>query len=54
MKNTVITIGTEQAPYCRFSKNLPGLLWCELVRLLGEWKRFENKQKGTRFDRWLK
>jgi len=53
MKNTVITIGTEQGPYCRFKKPLPGLLWCELVQLLNEWKRFENKQSGTRFDKWL-
>ena len=54
MKNTRITIGTENAPYCKFHRPLPGLFWAELVEMLNEWKQFELGRKGTRWDKWLK
>ena len=54
MKKTRITIGTEHAPYLKFHRPLPGLLWCAMVGLLNEWKQFELGIYGTRFDKWLK
>ena len=40
--------------YVRPTKDVPGLLWAELVSLMDEWGRFKKGIKGTRFDRWLK
>jgi len=54
MKRTRITIGTEPTCHVKFNRPVPGLLWAELVTLVSEYRRFEDGQKGTRFDRWLR
>ena len=54
MKKTRITIATEPNCYLKMNSAMPGLLWCEIITVLEEYKKFEQGKKGTRFDTWLK
>ena len=54
MKRTRITFETtETGTYLKLHRPLPALFWAELLKLLGDWRKFENGKRGTRFDRWV-
>jgi hypothetical protein len=54
MKKMRITIATEPTYSLKLSRAMPGLLWTEILTVLGEYQKFEQGMKGTRFDTWLK
>lgn len=54
MKKVRITLGTtEVGTYCKPHSPLPALLWAEIIAALHDYSKFERREKGTRFDKFL-